>query len=177
MSTYGRVPPLCHSGAQLRTGISERIRWCALALFSMHCPGEARLPVPRASPGSALCSPDWLLTILSPLSSTTTISPLAVTVQPTFLPLPAARPLVVIVPIMSLSMLPPTAPAGPSDSTPSAVCFPIDPRQHAMASPLDRALAHLRRAKRELDELAEDLAQIVLLGAWSCDLACPFFRR
>lgn len=59
-------------------------------------------------------------------------------------------------------MMPPSAKA---DSTPSAICFPAPVNDRLPAiSPLDRALAHLRRAKRELEELAEDLSQIVLLG-------------
>ncbi|KAG8955138.1 3',5'-cyclic-nucleotide phosphodiesterase [Tulasnella sp. 424] len=59
-------------------------------------------------------------------------------------------------------MMPPSAKA---DSTPSAICFPAPVNDRLPAiSPLDRALAHLRRAKRELEELAEDLSQIVLLA-------------
>ncbi|KAG8872732.1 3',5'-cyclic-nucleotide phosphodiesterase [Tulasnella sp. 331] len=53
-----------------------------------------------------------------------------------------------------------------ADSTPSAICFPSpSPDQlPPVMTPLERALGHLRRAKRELDELAADLSQIVLMA-------------
>ncbi|KAG8903775.1 3',5'-cyclic-nucleotide phosphodiesterase [Tulasnella sp. 403] len=87
----------------------------------------------------------------------------SVSVQPTLLPLPPSRPLVVLVPIMNVVLHPPSS--GPSDSTPSAVCFPASAVDTFPAiSPLDRALAHLRRVKRELEDLAEDLSQIVLMA-------------
>lgn len=86
----------------------------------------------------------------------------SVTISSTLSPLPAARPLVILVPIISSVV----DSKGGVIKTPSAMCFPstgMDDLAPVM-SPLDRALGHLRRAKKELDELATDLSQIVLMG-------------
>ncbi|KAG8929515.1 3',5'-cyclic-nucleotide phosphodiesterase [Tulasnella sp. 417] len=66
---------------------------------------------------------------------------------------------------MAAPVPPMMPPSGKADSTPSAICFPAPVNDRLPTiSPLDRALSHLRRAKRELEELAEDLSQIVLLA-------------
>ncbi|KAG9005504.1 3',5'-cyclic-nucleotide phosphodiesterase [Tulasnella sp. JGI-2019a] len=102
--------------------------------------------------------------VVCPEALTEALDSLAdMTIQTSLLPLPTARPIIILVPLMNVTDLLNPAQA---DSTPSVVCFPapsLEKLPPAM-SPLERALGHLRRAKRELEELAEDLSQIVLMA-------------
>ncbi|KAG8964207.1 3',5'-cyclic-nucleotide phosphodiesterase [Tulasnella sp. 419] len=102
---------------------------------------------------AAVLCPDALVDALDDISGECFLSPV-------LLPLSPLRPLVVLVPVVM--------PGKEAEKTTSAVCFPADD----VYSILDRALIHLRRARRELDQAEQDISTVVLL-AYATDPNLP----